>query len=41
MKALLGRIFLVVAFPFMSLYMYQATPFWPIGFLMKNRLMAL
>ena len=41
MRALLGRVLLVVGFYLSSLHIYCATPFWPAEFLLKNQLTTL
>ena len=41
MRALLGRVSLVVGFSLSSLEIYHTTPFWPAEFLLKNQLMTL
>ena len=41
MKALSGRVFLVVDSPLSALKIYHATPFWLVEFLLKSQLIVL
>lgn len=41
MRALLGRVVLVLGFSLLIFKIYHATPFWPLEFLLKTQLIAL